>query len=402
MFFDTNNKAECTACTACVSSCPKGCIDMTIDEEGFVFPIIDVQKCINCNLCRKICPVEYPDYLNTEQPDVFATLLKDKSQRVRSTSGGLFYAIARWVISQGGIVYGATLDRNNQVKHIGVENIEELEKLRGSKYVQSDLTGIFHQIRDYLNLNRCCYFVGTGCQVAGLKAFLRKEFKNLITSDVVCHGVPSQSLFDQHIQYLSRKYNGRITNYQFRDTKRWNGCESFKVIKDKGNSFQRKIPTYYLTPYLYSFMYGMTFRYACYDCKFAKIPRQGDLTLADFWGVKDLFPKINARNGVSLILLNNSIGEKVWSEIKDECVSYRSNIEDCSRKNANLIMVSSMPPIRENIFQLIRQDGYDYVASHHFKSDKKYKIWIIYILESIPIVSDIFKVMVKIFRIIRR
>ena len=212
MYFKTLSKSECCACTACEHTCPVKAIKLSSDEEGFMYPSIDKNLCINCGLCERVCPIEHPDYSNSEKPEVYAAFLKNIEQRKQSSSGGLFYAIACWILKQGGKVYGATIDANHQVKHIGVDKFEDLYLLRGSKYVQSDLQHVYADIKNELRNTRWCYFVGTGCQVAGLKAFLHKDYETLLTSDLVCHGVPSQWLFDQHIQYLEEKHHGKVSD----------------------------------------------------------------------------------------------------------------------------------------------------------------------------------------------
>lgn len=367
MFFLTNNKAECTGCTACEKSCPVQAIHFEIDEEGFNYPLIDKAVCIKCGLCEKVCPVANPKYENSENPGVYAAILKDESQRVKSTSGGLFYAIAMWVIRRGGIVFGATIDSQNQIRHIAAENEDELQALRGSKYVQSDLGDTFKAVKENLQQGRLCYFVGTGCQVAGLKAFLRKENGNLLTSDLVCHGVPSQWLFDQHVEYLERKHHGVVSEYRFRNNAIGGVCELFKLANPRGKVREIKNPTYILSPYLYSFMYAMTYRWSCYECKFAKIPRQGDITLADYWGSKKVFPDMDNSKGISLCLVNTEHGRKVWDEIKEEFEYRESNVQDAARYNANLVRTSKPHVYRESIYEKIRKEGYKTVAEHDFR-----------------------------------
>lgn len=227
MYLKTLDKYECCGCTACEQVCAKGAISMVQDNEGFSYPVINKNLCVNCGLCEKVCAFAQPQYANSKSPTVYATHLKDTEERKKSSSGGIFYAIAKWVIAQGGIVYGAAFNEELQLSHIGVENPNDLEKLRGSKYLQSAMGNIYKQVREQLKQGRWVYFVGTGCQVAGLKAFLRKEYTTLVTSDLVCHGVSSQKLFNEHIEYLGKKVNGRITGYKFRDTKQWGQYEKY-------------------------------------------------------------------------------------------------------------------------------------------------------------------------------
>ena len=200
MYLKTLDKYECCGCTACEQVCAKGAISMVQDIEGFTYPVIGKDLCIDCGLCEKVCAFAQPQYANSKIPAVYATHLKKIEERKKSSSGGIFYAIATWVIAQGGVVYGAAFDKDMQLSHIGVGNLEDLEKLRGSKYLQSAMGNTYKEVRQLLKQGRWIYFTGTGCQVAGLKAFLRKEYTTLVTSDLVCHGVPSQNLFDMHIE----------------------------------------------------------------------------------------------------------------------------------------------------------------------------------------------------------
>lgn len=370
MYFQTKDKSECCACTACVNVCPKSCIRMIQDNEGFAYPEIDEISCISCHLCEKVCPVEHPDYSNTQKPDAYAVLLKNVDERKRSSSGGAFYAIASFVLERKGVVVGATMDEKHKVRHIAIDSKDELYRLRGSKYVQSSLDGIFSIVKEALVDGKWCYFVGTGCQVAGLKAYLRKSYDKLITSDLVCHGVPSQKIFDMHIAYLEEKYKNKVVDYQFRNNSLWGGCE----ICDFANHKSIMNPSYELSPYLYSFMYAMTYRYSCYDCKFACVPRQGDMTLADYWGVKEFFPNINTTHGVSLVLANTEQGKKVWDLVKDNYEYYESSVDDGAKYNGNLVKKSEKPAVRDSIYERIDELGYNKVAETTFKSPRIWRI----------------------------
>ncbi len=372
-FFKTQDKKDCCACSACIQGCPVQAISFANDEEGFAYPVINKETCINCGLCERICPVTNPKYENTESPEVYASLLKDVEERKKSTSGGIFYVIAEWVLDKGGVVYGAMMDDQNQVRHVAVENNMDLQSLRGSKYVQSAMGDTYLHVKSNLQKGRWCYFSGTGCQVAGLKAFLRKEYSTLITADIVCHGVPSQWLFDQHIGYLEQKYKGKVSEYRFRNNKKGEGGEIFKLTKSRGKVREIINPTYNLSPYLYSFMYGMTSRWSCYDCKFAKIPRQGDITLADYWGSKFFFPDMDNSKGISLCLVNTERGRIIWDAVKVYCEYRESNITDGAKYNGNLIHTSKPHEYRKAIYETIRKEGYAAVAEREFKIAHYYR-----------------------------
>ena len=393
MYFESYKKNECSGCTACMSSCPKAAITMQEDDEGFLYPHIDEDTCIHCGLCQKVCSWEHPKYDNYEGPITLASVLKDKIERQRSTSGGVFYAIAKWIIEQGGMVFGAAFDDNLQLKHIGFDNLDDLQKLRGSKYIQSSLGHIFKEVKSQLEQGFWCYFTGTGCQVAGLKAFLRKDYEKLITSDLVCHGVPSQKLFNEHIAYMEKKYQDTVIEYQFRDNKTGGYCEtcSFAGRKAVEN------PTYELSPYLYGFIYGYTHRYSCYECKFAKVPRQGDITLADYWGVKHYFPKMDYSRGCSLVLINTAKGEEVWKQIKLHCDYKLSKLEDATRHNGNVVKPSGMPAQRAIVYKEVSDKGYAYVAKNFFRSPHYYRVKLI----STIVRMSIMRLPLKLYRKLR-
>jgi len=381
MYFKTKDKSECCGCTACLHSCPVSAISFVEDKEGFMYPEINDEACINCGLCERVCPFEHPEYKNDEHPAVFASLLKDKEERKKSSSGGLFYVLAKLIIEKGGVVYGATLDNQLNVVHVGVDCLDDLAKLRGSKYVQSDLNKVFLDIREQLKSDRWVYFVGTGCQVAGLKSYLRKDYPNLITSDLVCHGVPSQKLFSTHVKYLEEKYHGKVSNYQFRDNATWGGCELFQLTNPQGNIKHIRNSSYELSPYLYSFMYAFTYRHSCYNCKFAQIPRQGDITLADYWGVRSFFPQIDTSKGVSLILVNNSKGKEIWEKVKDKVEFYTSTVDDGAKFNSNLVHITKKPEIRNTVYQMIEEKGYAAMASSEFRSPRYFLYRVRQVLE---------------------
>lgn len=371
MYIDTENKYDCCGCSACEQICPKHCISLEKDKEGFFYPLKDSSICIDCGLCKKVCPLSecYKESTNN-QPTVYAAY--DKINRNKSSSGGIFYTLAKYIIEKKkGWVFGATFIEHFQLCHIGVNNLQDLEKLRGSKYLQSKMGDTYSQIKKLLREGIYVLFVGTPCQVAGLKGYLHKEYETLITVDLVCHGVPSQLMFDYHVNYLEKKNKAQLSSYKFRYEDGWGGCE----ICDFANPVKHtEYPTYDLSPYLYSFMYAMTYRYSCYNCKFAKIPREGDFTLADYWGVNEFFPEIDASKGVSLVLLNNLKAQLIWNEIKDICVYYASNIEQGAKYNKNLICKSSEPAIRKTIYEIVKKQGYKKVSKTIFKSPRFLKI----------------------------
>ena len=366
MYLNSNVKSECYGCTACEQICSHGAITMRQDIDGFYFPVVNLDSCINCGFCEKVCPYD-TDINLASQPHIYAAYAKSTNERIGSSSGALFYIIAKAVIAEDGIAYGAVMDENCQVNHQSAESIEELNRLRGSKYVQSKLNDTYRDIRTHLKNGRKVYFVGTGCQVAGLRSFLLKKYDNLLTSDLVCHGVPSQKLFDEHIRYLEKVHKGKVIKYFFRDNSRWEGCEIVIVKKKNSKIKEFRLPSYELSPYLYSFMKAMTCRDSCYKCRYAKIPRCGDITLADFWGAQEFYPQIDASKGVSLILLNSEIGAMWFEKIKNQIFFMESSIEIASSQNGNLIKSTVRPEIRNRILSDIQSYGYERIAQTCFK-----------------------------------
>lgn len=386
-YFSTLDKSLCSGCAACQQSCPFDALVMKPDEEGFLFPSKIAERCTDCGLCERVCPFPKPDYSNQIEPEGYASYVRDLDERCQSSSGAIFYAIAKRILDKGGIVYGATIDGRMQVYHKGVECVEGLQDLRGSKYVQSATRDVFREIRFYLNNGRTVYYSGTGCQVAGLKAFLRKEYINLVTSDIVCHGVPPQRLFDMHIHYLENRYDGRVEKYMFRDPAKRGGCEIAEIVDSKktGERHTYVRPSYILSPYLYGFIKGMTLRYSCYNCPYAHIPRQGDITLADCWGVKQLAPDFNPDHGVSLALINSGSGRRVWSEIVNGIDFRKIDMTRAVKWNGCVWKPSVMPKIRPAVFGMIIDKGYEEAASTIFRPSVK-EVVVMYMKKYVKII----------------
>lgn len=357
MFLKTNNLNECSGCAACYSICNHKAISMQTDDNGFLIPVRDNNLCTKCGLCEKVCPIEHPDYSYSLNPNAFAAY--DPKERRYSSSGGIFYTIAKYVIAQGGVVFGAAFDGDMQLRHIAVETIEGLELLRGSKYVQSNIGETFKDVAKQLKLNRLIYFTGTPCQIAGLKSFLRKPYDNLITSDLVCHGVPSQKLFDMHLKYLENRTGFKVDAYSFRDCRYW-------MIREKvhyTNGKETVVNDGNMSPYLYAFGLGYSYRECCFDCKFAKIPRQGDITLADYWGVGRFHPEIDDRGGVSMVLLNTAKGLYIWNKVKQNLVIKTSSLEACKTYNPNLVCSSKKPEQRKEFLRKLKNESYETLSS---------------------------------------
>lgn len=312
-------KESCTGCGACMQSCNHGAITMRYDSEGFLLPIIDKAKCVDCGLCQKHCPELNPiERLDYEKQKYYA-LIYDQDRKI-SSSGGAFSVFAKWIISQGGIVYGATINEKFEVRHIGVESTGELNKLRGSKYVQSIIGDTYKDIRNHLRSNRKVLFVGTGCQVGGLYSFLNgKRYEGLLyTLDLVCHGTPSYGAFKSYLSKLEKNISpngevGAIRDFRFRKLDSWSIVSSVKFTKSDWRMLNLSE-----NAFMDAFFKGITFRECCFNCQYCNTKRIGTFTIADFWGIgrHGLPFKRNVSSGVSLVIDNTGLMPSIIDELR--------------------------------------------------------------------------------------
>lgn len=334
---------DCTGCSACANACHHHAISMTTDGEGFLMPEINADLCVECKLCEKSCPITNPLVnQNTDTPKAYAVW--NEVDRKVSSSGGAFSSFARRTIAQGGVVFGAAFDSDLHCHHIKVTDVDGLDALRGSKYVQSNIGNSFAEIRNLLRDGVQVLFCGTPCQVAGLKAFLRNDYENLLTLDLACHGVPSDALFQAYRAKISTRFAGRIDGFEFRRRDGWGKAPSISV----DGKFQ---PIYGVDSlYMNAFDKNAIFRQSCYHCPFAKVPRIGDCTLADFWGIGRYGKPFrhDVMKGVSLVLVNNPKGQQAIGEWESTFVEERL-LDEALRENHNLSGPSVEPPHRAEI-----------------------------------------------------
>ena len=322
-------KEDCCGCSACESICKKNAIKLKPDTEGFGYPYVDSVKCVDRGVCGSVCPVinRKKLYVDKEKQAFYAVRHKNEVILKSSSSGGAFSAIAQYVIEHHGIVYGATYDQNMVVRHISISHVSELPKLRGSKYVQSDLCGLFREIESYLIQGRLVLFTGTPCQAAGLRLFLRKEYAHLFTIDLVCHAAGSPMLFKEYVEYLERQYGDKLIWMNMRDKEK-GGWNHHFVQK---NWLERKGPTYLrmnMISWWRIYYSHMTNRPSCHECKFTNMDRCGDITLADFWDDRKNRPDIFSAKGTSLLIVNTRKGETLLQEIDTVMISWPITKED--------------------------------------------------------------------------
>lgn len=307
---DSKEKKECCGCSGCAQACPQNAITMVEDNKGFLYPKIDKQICISCGICDNVCAF-FNSQLHRNHPQIYGVKHKDEQVRKKSTSGGAFTAISDYVLDNNGVIYGAKYDSKLNVIHTRATNVEERNLCRGSKYVQSDLRGIYIQIKEDLDGGKMVLFTGTPCQVSGLYGFLKKTYINLITVDVLCHGTPSPKLWREFINLYEHKAHSKIDYADFRDKSNgWSKSYIFKFIyadKKKNiwgeNSFNQL------------FLGNYSLRDSCYNCKFRSYNRPSDITLADFWGIDKADPKFFDESGISLVMINSEKGDEIFGKI---------------------------------------------------------------------------------------
>lgn len=307
-----SDRSKCCGCSACVNVCPKQCIVMRRDrEEGFDYPVANPDICINCGRCDAVCPMQNP---MSESEPLKALAVRSESHVRTSSSGGVFPALAEKVIEQGGVVFGALMGSDHIVCHEEAETMQQVARMCGSKYVQSDLYSTYADAKDYLEAGRKVLFSGTPCQIAGLKKFLGGEYEGLLTIDTACHGVPSPGLWKMYLDALQQRTKTEISSVEFRNkTRSWRRYDF--VCKD--SSQHECIHTRAEDdPYMALFMQDMTLRPSCYDCH-ARSGRSGsDLTLADLWSVAKSVPELDDDRGVSGVIVNTEKGDAYISEIE--------------------------------------------------------------------------------------
>lgn len=336
---------KCTGCGACVQRCPKQCISWTEREFGFRYPQIDKNACVNCGLCEKVCPIDKALEVSAEQK-AYAAVHKDDEVLAKSTSGGAFTAIADAIFAQGGIVYGAAMLDGMQVKHIRTSGKDDFEGLRSSKYLQSDTGTTYQMVEQDLKQGKTVLYAGTPCQIDGLKNFLGKDYENLYTVDIVCHGVGSQAYFDKYMDYARERY-GKIKALRFR-SKEYAGWSCCGVVVVDSSDCLKKIPYRDFDNYYYSyFLSGDIYRKSCYSCKYANTNRVGDFTLGDYWGVEALNLPLQTENGCSLLLVNNRHAMQLLDEI-ESLDRVETTVEQAAHCNKQLNAPSKLMDSRQN------------------------------------------------------
>lgn len=358
--YDPNNTIEslehrkCTGCAACKNVCPVNAISMGEDSEFFIYPAIDPDICINCGKCKKICPAIEPRYLNKGcDTQIYAAKAADET-REASSSGGVFALLSDAVLAEGGLVAGAAFDENFKVEHILADTKEDARRLRGSKYVLTDINLIYRKIKDELSKGKKVLFSGCPCQVAGLYGYLgKKHTEGLLSVDVLCHGVPSGNSLAKYLKEISK--DKKIASVNFRDKKTGWRSDKITVNFEDGTSYYGNSAK---DPYVKGFVRNLILRPSCSDCPFCEFPRQGDISLGDFWGIERIMPGVSDGKGVSLVMVNNKKGEKAFAAVKDKLAFVQPYTGQKTALPNRVTAVYPANPLRPRFFELIKKKSF--------------------------------------------
>lgn len=358
--FDKKN--NCCGCTACKYICPADAIEMMPDREGFLYPEINQELCIDCGLCRKVCAFQngYDRSDNIQFPGVYAVKHKNEDVRISSTSGGAFTAISDHILENGGVVFGVAFDDNMNVMHMAAKSKSERNKFKGSKYVQSNLNDVYKKTAQLITEGVQVLFTGTPCQTAGLKHFLAKmDTKNLVLCDIVCHGVPSPLMWREHIKHIQKKRNSKVASYYCRHKVNGWHTHTEVIIFENGKKEYKSVLSQIHKRLFYS---NNILRPACYNCRYTNFERPSDITIADFWGIEKIMPEIDDNKGVSLVLVNTEKGKQIFNSL-NTVYKWESNVDDCLQPN--LIAPTKKPFSREQFWQDYYQNGFEFVAKKY-------------------------------------
>ena len=367
---------DCTACSACINICPRKCIKFQNNEEGFNYPIIDKNKCIKCNLCEKVCPV-INDEKTISKTRAYAVKNRNEEIRLKSTSGGFFSLLANYVLEKGGYVAGAAYDDNFVVRHIIINNMSELYKLRGAKYSQSELGNTFFNIRKLLDEDKLVLFSGTPCQCIGLKRYLKKDYSNLITTDLICHGVPSPQVWQYYIDYRSNKENEGVRpikiNMRCKDSGWSDYNYSTEFVYENG---KRTLILNSQDLFMKAFVGNICLRTSCSNCKAKGIERITDFTLGDYWGIWNQYPDFDDDKGINVVFVHSKKGDDLLNLLENKVQMFEVDQNEAYQENMSFVISSKECINRERFFSDLTIDNFKETVEINFSKDRLKKSFI--------------------------
>ena len=378
------SKNKCCGCYACFNLCPKNAISMEEDELGFKYPVIDQKKCINCGMCKNICPSVNKKTEIKKKINAFAAYNINLDERLSSSSGGMFILIAKEIIKREGIVFGASFDKDFNVRHAYVENEKELEQFLGSKYVQSSIGNTYRKVKEFLDKDRYVLFSGTPCQIEGLKSYLKKDYKKLYTQDIICHGVPAPQVWRKYLEYQRNNNKEKIRNVSFRNKDHGWALYRTKILFDTrtySESFNDDI-------YMRLFLKNLCLRESCYNCDFKKKYRISDITLADYWGISNVHNNMNDDKGTSLIIVNTEKGNELFQLIEDNIIYVETDLDVAIKYNSAMIKSANKNDSRNELITDFNRMDICELANKYAPRPKLYK----------RIINKIKRIIKKIFK----
>lgn len=347
-------KEQCCGCAACVQICPKKCIKMKEDSEGFLYPEVDQSACVDCGRCESVCPIQNAKICGDKVQKTYVAYANDEAMRLASSSGGIFTLVAEQVLKNGGMVFGAAFDDSFMVHHIGVENSEDLERLRGSKYLQSRIENTYIETKEALKSGKIILYTGTACQIAGLHHFLKRDYENLYTVDVLCHGVPSPKLWDKYLKEQSKLNGGALKQTSFRQ--KTFGWKDFSMELQFSNSkIYEKI--FKEDAFMKLFLRNICLRPSCHDCKFKKLERLSDLSIGDCWGIQNYMPNMDDDKGTSVVLIHSEKGAKLFDAIADRMIFCEAETERALPPTADSRKSVPVHPNRSKFFKKLNENS---------------------------------------------
>ena len=354
---------NCTGCGACAAGCPVQCIEMQVDREGFRYPQLDTSRCISCQKCENVCPVIRKSPPQA-QPQAYAVKNRDDAVRIRSSSGGVFPALAEFVLTNGGAVCGAVYDEDFSVVHQIAEDAAGTQKMQGAKYAQSRTEHLFSEIRRILEAGQWLLFVGTPCQVAGVKAFLGKDYEKLILVDMICHGVPTPKAWEKYLRYRRGKDAGDAAISAINQRDKCSGWSNYgysvRIDYQNGKTYCAQQSK---DVYLQGFVNNLYLRPSCAQCPFKGNVRCSDLTLGDYWGVWDQYPQADDNKGVSLVLVNTQKGAAYWGRIGEALDAFPVDLQAALAQNPSAVNSSAPHEKRDLFFERMDTCEFDVLVS---------------------------------------
>ena len=343
-------KNDCCGCGACKGACPKKCIRMMPNQEGFLYPVVNMEACIHCGHCENVCPVlRAGEGRKKDFQEAWAAIQKDRKILKESSSGGVFTSLALAILEEGGCVFGAAFREGfRQVVHVLVEKVEQLETLRGSKYMQSEVDNSYALAQERLNNGQPVLFSGTPCQIAGLKSYLGREYENLYLVDIICHGVPSALVWQFYLDQIVEKSGEKPVGINFRQKANgWNQYGLEIRFTNGKHYFRNAIDD----PYMKMFLRNENLRESCYHCVTKETGIVSDLTIGDFWGVERMLPGIDSKMGVSLVLIHTEMGRGLFEQVEKKLDCHRVNYETTVINNCVINRSVNRPALRDTFFE---------------------------------------------------